>query len=233
MATPILNAVSKDLSYKLQDPVSAGTIDGERLTADERLVYITRAYRRLLRLVTMLYPALIARLFQNYYETGTGTTDASGEFDASTYAEVFTIYCKQPGDEEYSKAEFIPADIYLDVKNGYNAFYDPDINTSRYYWSNIGGKIKLLPAVQLNMELTTRANTAYLIESNGYGGAYDLDIPTEHTDLLLSFAAVEAYMDIGQMDMVQGFTNDVASQLQILASLKKDKEIKDETNEMD
>lgn len=231
MATPILNAVSKDLAYKLQDPVTAGTTDGERLTADERLVYITRAYRRLLRLVTMLYPALIEKLFQLYYETGVGTTDSSGEFDASTFAEVYTVYCKQPGDENYVKAEFIPADVYLDVKNGYNDFYTPDINTDRYYWSNIGGKIKLLPPLTLNLELADRANTAYNIETNGYGGDYDLDIPTEHTDLLLSFAAVEAYMDIGQTDMVQMFLTDASNQLQILAGIKKEKETKDEIDE--
>lgn len=233
MATPILEAVSKDLSYKLQDPVSSGTTNGERLTANERLVYITRAYRRLLRMVTMLYPALIAKLFNQYYNTTTITTSSSGTTDASAYAEVYTVYCKQPSDEDYSKADFMPADEYLDVKHGYNQFYNPDINSRQYYWSNIGGYVKLLPAVELDLEIAYRKNIAYLIESGGYGGATDVDIPTEHTDLLLSLAAVEGYMDIGQTDLVQMFASDVSSQLQILSGVKQEKEAKDEIEEND
>jgi len=36
MATPILDIVSKDLAYKLQDPVSSGTTNGVRISAADR-----------------------------------------------------------------------------------------------------------------------------------------------------------------------------------------------------
>ena len=54
MATPILDQISMDLAYKLQDPVSSGTGSGTRLSANERFRYIIRAYRRLMRMITIV-----------------------------------------------------------------------------------------------------------------------------------------------------------------------------------
>src|SRR4030067_1907264 len=97
MATPILNIVSKDLAYKLQDPVTSGTTNGLRLSAAERFRYILRSYRRLLRIVTMVHPSLIQKLFQNYYTSATGTSDINGVVSTMTYpAEFLSVYCKRP-----------------------------------------------------------------------------------------------------------------------------------------
>lgn len=232
MATTTLNRISKNIAAKLQDPVSLGTADGSRYTAADRLDYIIRAYRRLLRLVTMLYPELINNLFTNYYVIDYATTDSAGELDASAYAEVHGLYVKQPSDEVYVKATPVPASDHLTVSLGYNAFYKPDINTSQYFWSLIGGKIACLPAVQLNCKIENRKNTAYLIEGSGYDGSYDLDIPPDNTDLLVSLAAMEAYMDLGQTNMVTLYRQDTMDQLQLLAQTDKKNEKEDTTNEV-
>ncbi len=228
MATPILNSVSKDLAYKLQDPVSAGTSNGVRLSADERLRYILRAYRRLLRTITMLYPVLIQKLFQSYYVSTTGTTDSTGQITTLGFAEVFDVYCKEPSDEVYFKATFVTPDVYYDIETGQNSFYVPDLNTDRYYWTRISNDVLILPAVQLSYKIMYRADVALQVENGDYDGAYDLDVPTEHLDLILSFAAAEAYTDIGQINMVQAYQSDVNAQLSLLASLYQKKEKNDD-----
>jgi hypothetical protein len=232
MATPILEQVSKDLAYKLQDPVAGGTVDGLRVTADERLSYITRAYRRLLRLVTMLYPELIENLFSGYYVIDEVSSDNSGQISAAPYAEVHEVYCKEPSDERFTKAVAITANNHLSVAAGENAFYKPDINKKQYYWSLIGDYVTILPPVTYQAKLLNRKNTASLIETGGYGGTYDINVPTEHIDLLLSLAAAEGYLDIGQADMVNAYKQDVSEQLSILAQVNKKNEQQDTTNEV-
>lgn len=232
MATPILNKLSKDLAYKLQDPVSAGTANGVRLSASERLTYILRAYRRFLRLITMLYPNLIQKLFQSYYSQGTGTTDTVGKISTLGYAEVFDIYCREPDDEDYFKALFIAPNLYYDIQDGQNSFYTPDLNTNMYYWTQIESEIFILPAVTLQYKILYRMDIASLIENQmsgvGYGGAKDIDVPTEHLDLILSLASSEAYTDIGQPNMVQMYLADVNYQLGILNTVAKQKEKDDD-----
>lgn len=228
MATPILNQLSKDLAYKLQDPVSTGTANGARLSADERLRYILRAYRRLLRIVDMLYPSLIQKLFTDYFVSGTGTTNSSGKILSPGYAEIFDVYCKEPSDEIYYKATFISPEKFYDIETGQNKFYEPDLNTDRYYWTRNSTDIFILPAVTLDYKIVYRADVAADVESGGYNGASDIDMPTEYLDLLLSLACSEAYMDIGQFNLVQGYKADVNEQLAILTTNNQMKEKKDD-----
>jgi len=216
MATPILNQVSKDISYKLQDPVADGTADGLRYSALNRLGYITRAYRRFLRLVTMLYPDLVGKLFNGYYVITTATTDATGVLQTAGYSEVHEVFCKQPSDETYVRATYVLPTEFLSVKLGYNGFYKPDINNQNYYWTMLNNTVPLAPGVTLNLMFTYKKNIASVIEITGYNGSTDLDIPVEHTDLLTSLACGEAYMDLGQQDMLQMYNGDVNNQLQIL-----------------
>jgi len=230
MATPILDKISKDLAYKLQDPVSTGSSDGVRLTADERLGYILRGYRRLLRIITMLYPILIQKIFQSYYTPLTGTSTSTGVVSIINDAEVFDIYCKEPNDEEYFKATFIAPDLFYDVESGQNSFYQPDLNTDMYYWTRISADIKLLPALELDYKIIYRPDIIKQIETTGQGGVYDLDIPTEYQDLLLTLSASEGYIDIGQADMVQMHKNDLTEQLTLLVAVKQMKDKDDDKN---
>lgn len=224
MATPILEQVSLDLSYKLQDPASTGTSSGKRLTAAERLRYIKSGYRRLLRLVTLLHPALTDKMFKNYFVPYTGTTSSVGTLTFSN-AEIFDVYAKRPTDEDYTKAVYINASQYEDVKTGQNAFYNPSVDTAQYYWTIIQDSVYILPTITYTVKIMYRPDIA---SSLAYGGSTDIDIPTEFLDLLLSMASIEAYIDIGQLDIVQMLKADIGEQFSILANVKQEKEQKDE-----
>lgn len=227
MATPILEKISKDLAYKLQDPVSTGTANGVRLSASERLNYILRAYRRLLRVVTLLYPDLIQGLFTNYYSTTSGSTTTTGTISFSN-SELFDLYCKLPASAEYSRATYVSPEDFLDIKMGINKFYTPDLSNSLFFWTNINDVISVLPAVTLNYQINYRKDIAALVTSGGYGGATDIDVPTEHTDLILSFACAEAYLDLNELNLVNAYKQDANEQLSILASKTQKKESADE-----
>lgn len=227
MITSILNQLSKDLAYKLQDPVINGaTIDGKRITKDERLGYILRAYRRMIRIITSTYPQLLSKLSHLLFSNISINSNAAGIITSTfEFAEVYELYCKEPTHEAYTRAIPLKPDEFLAVKHGENAFYTPDLNTKTYYWSIIDNKVNILP------EITWNCNIQYRKPANPnltYNGSEDLSIPSEFIDILLSLACAEAYMDIGQADLVTMYTNDVNLQLGLLRAEKQEKEIKDE-----
>lgn len=233
MATPILDQVSIDLAYKLQDPVSTGSSNGIRLSAGERFRYIIRAYRRLLRMTMVLYPDLMQKMFHDFYAEKTGTSNTSGVISLSStnWSEIFEVFCKEPADEDYVRANFISPEDYLKVKLEENAFFTPSLNTDQYFWTRRSSDVHLLPTVQLSYQLTYRPDKAKDVEDGGQGGVTDIDISTEYLDMLLSLASAEAYMDIGQLDLVNAYNQDAAGQLGLLANVSNKTEIKDETDE--
>lgn len=232
MATPVLDQVSIDLAYKLQDPVVSGLSNGVRLSAGERFRYIIRAYRRLLRAITILYPDLIQKIYHDFYKPATGTTNSIGQITTLTdWSEVFEVFVKEPTDENYTKAYFISPEDFAKVEYGINTFYRGDLNTNKYYWTRRSDNIHIVPMVSLDYKVIYRPDTAAIIEGTGQGGAIDLDIATEYLDLLLSFASAEAYLDIGQGNVAGAYKQDVNEQLSLLAGLTNKMEKKDETTQ--
>jgi len=232
MATPILDQASMDLAYKLQDPVSSGTGSGTRLSADERFRYIIRAYRRLMRMITILYPDLMAKISHSFYATASGTSTTGGVVTHGAFSEIYEIFCKEASDEDYVRANFVVPEDFLKVFYEENAFYKPDLNTDQYYWTRRSdNSLLLMPAVQLQWVSSYRKDTAALMEAGGQGGDQDLELGTEYLDLLLSLACAEAYMDINQGDAVQAYRQDVNEQLALLANMSLKQEKKDEIRE--
>ncbi len=233
MATPILDQLSIDLAYKLQDPVSSGTGDGTRLSAAERFRYLIRAYRRFLRVIMGLYPDLMQKIYHDFYAEYSGTSTVAGVIslpDGTDWSEVYSVFCKETTDEDYVRASFVSPEDYLKVKHEENPFYSGDLNTDKYFWTRRSDDVYLLPAVQLAYTLTYRPDKAKQIEDDGQGGDYDFDVSTEYLDLVLSLACAEAYLDINQVDAVNAYNQDVATQLSLLANFSNKMDLKDETD---
>ena len=130
-----------------------------------------------------------------------------------------------PTDEEWSMATYVSPDEYVSTFTGYSDFYSPDYNSSTFYWSIIGDNVSLLPQLQYSVFFSYRTDIA---ASLSYTGDDDIDIPSIYWDIILSYAASEAYMDIGDAKMVNLYGGDVNQQLQLIATVKQDKEHKDE-----
>jgi len=218
MATPIIDSVSKDLAYKLQDPVTAGNVNGIRISAAERFRYILRAYRRLVRFVTLLFPNEINTLFPMFFTVINNNTNASGLYFLDPYfLEVYEVLAKEHSQEDYERVTYIEPTNWLSIEKSINAFYNPDLNTRTYYWTLLQQYLQIAPPTAYNIRISIRVDWPKHIENNGQGGSYDLDIPTEHIDLLLSLACSEAYLDIGQADLAALYLNDFNAHLQVLA----------------
>jgi len=225
MAAPNLISLSKDLAYKLQDPVASGTTNGERWTADGRLGYLRRAYRRLYRVLQQLYPELMHTVFKSFYKVATVTTSAVGQYTASAYDEVFEIFVKFPSDEEWNRATYISPEDYISTYTGYSDFYNPDYNTSTFYWTIMNDTIYILPGMEYEMFHSYRDDVASTLS---YTGDNDIDVPSEYWDIILSLAAQEAYMDVGDVNMVNIYKSDVDVQINFLNISKQQKEEDDE-----
>lgn len=228
MATPILNKVSKDLAYRLQDPVSAGSVDGARLTAAERLNYIARGYRRLLRFVDRVFPNLCPTLFERTLESIAGTTSPSGTIDISNYPKVFELYVKEQSSELYFKAIEVHPYNWESVKAGTNQLFKPDLNKNQVYWVEMNKTIYLTPPTTYIYRMLVRPDVINLVESTGYNGANDIDIKGENIDLLSTYAAAEAYSDIGETNKAQLLRQEVIDQLTVITQGEQTKERTDE-----
>jgi hypothetical protein len=138
---------------------------------------------------------------------------------------VYEVFCKLPGDEEWNRATRISPEEYVSTYTGYSDFYTPSYNNSTFYWSILDNKIYLLPGMEYNIFYSYRDDVA---SSLSYTTDNDIDMPSTYWDLILSLAAAEAYMDIGEVNMVNLYKADVNEQLQLLATDKQQKEEKDE-----
>jgi hypothetical protein len=231
MATPIIDALSKDLAYKLQDPVTSGTANGARISAAERFRYILRGYRRLVRVVTLLYPTLANRLLKKQFLVDSGDTNGLGIYPLGVYnqeAEIFEVLAKEPAQETYARATYVLPEDWNSVTGSINIFYIPDLNTRSYFWTLMDNKIRLSPPASYNLQISMRLDRAASIETGGQGGTYDIDLPTEQLDLILAAAATEAYLDIGQPDLANANLSDFMSQLQLLTANTQEDKAKNE-----
>ena len=222
MATPIIDQVSKDLAYKLQDPVTSGDKDhdGARISAAERFRYILRGYRRLVRAVTSLYPEMYNSIFWPFATEVGFTTNSAGVLSLSTYniAEVHEVLAKEPAQEDYVRATKLSPEEWLSTAGSVNAFYSPNLNNRTYYWIREATNLTLTPPVTFNVKLSLRWDRAKQMEASGQGGTYDIDMLTESLDLLLALAATEAYLDIGQPDLANAYLSDFTNQMQLLTT---------------
>jgi hypothetical protein len=177
-----------------------------------------------------MYPELMNTLFTKYNVIGTVDSNALGVVTQTALPniEVFSVYVKQPVEDEYKKAIRICIESALDVETGQNEFYTPDIDREQFYWYIEDSELNILPAITYNTKVLYRPDIASMAEAGGYAGSADIDMPSDHVDILLSQAAAEAYMDIGQVDMVNMYKNDVNEQLSIIAKKQQMDEKKDE-----
>jgi len=224
MATPILTKLSKHLAYKLQDPVASGTTDGTRFTADGRLLYLTRAYRQLLRIVVTLYPGLITKIFTLYYQDGSGNTTGTGTLTLTNAEEIYDLFVREPSSVDWIRCTYIEPKEYISTDVGYNVFFKPDLNNYTYYYSIINNIVKILPQTLYETKYLFRSDIISTIETDGYTGTQDLDIPITYEDLLLALASSEAYLDLGEINLSQSYMNNFFAQFQILSTANQKKE---------
>ena len=223
MATPVLNKISKDLSYKIFDPVSSGADDGHTFSRELRLAYINRAYGKLIRTLEIIHPK-ITKVFKDYYkfielsETDTGTFPLEQGYD------VFQVYYKTEEDNGPYKANYLDPANYMTAKLGINSFYEPT-QTDRY-WTIIDNSVMLLPNNVEYLDVTAFCRSNF--PGFEYEGSTDIKIPGDYEDLLITMAALEAMSDKGEVTKYELYTRTLTAQLALIAESKRMESIKEE-----
>lgn len=216
-----VKALSKALSVKLQDSVSAGDSNGNRYTADDRLTYINSGYKRLGFLVKSLYPEIYKEVFPDLLLISSTVTSASdGTYDYSVLNAdcIKELFCKLPSDEDWNRATYICLEDFLSVKNRMNKFYVPAAESQNYYWTIQQDKINILPELELSINFTY---TRELYEFT-YAGSDDILIPSEFHHLVVNLACYEAFTDLGDQK-AQIYLQDTNNSLAVLtAQLRKE-----------
>ena len=225
MATPNLEQLSRELAYKLQDPVSSGSADGVRLRADNRLQYINAGYRRLINLTQTLYPELISRIFNNSDSVITLTSNSSGVVTGLDYIEVYDILVRWPsGPTSAVYAYPLDPDEYLGVVGNVNqSFASPDLNTHTIYWTILDGDISIFPKIEYN-EVTIRykkdiVDFAYTTQ--------ELNVSKIYWEIILALAASVATNDLGEFNLSQAYYNDALTQLNVFNAKQQQREVED------
>jgi len=228
MATGDINKeLSRQFSYRIQDPVATGSEEGVRTSSTARLLYLLRAHRKLIRLIRILSPTQQVKIFRDYFKTALVDTDDSGVLSASDYLEPKQIFVKyDTGSEDWIEAEEVAVEDWQTVSTGQSAFCTPNLEQEKIYWTLIDNEIRIVPEVQYSL------NISYLMTPPSYISlsANDLLITVDHYDLLLNTACSEFYLDAGDINLSTAYKNQVIEDIKLLAEEKQAKERKDEKN---
>ncbi len=245
MATPVLDKLSKDLSFKIFDPVSNGNDDGRVFSKALRLSYINRAYGKLIRTLEVIHPK-ITKVFKDYYqivEAGDLTDYQEGGVGNSGDGNVYTLdkpydvydvyYC--PSDEaglDMKRADYVDPDNFLPTQLGLNDLYSASVENRK--WSIIDSKVVLLPAQgsskYFNVKLFCRNYFPEFVHAGDEtpaNPAVEIAIPNDYKDILITMAAIEAMSDRGMSGKYQLYTATLNGQLQLIAQGKVNADIEE------
>lgn len=217
MAGEINKDLSKQLAYKIQDPVATGDLNGIRVTGLARLSLLHRAQRKLLRLVEDLDKDLISNILDLGYVVGTSSN--AGIVSVDNYYDVYEVFVKPDGVETWTRAEYIEQADWATVITGQSDFYNPDLDGNRFYWGWVNDRIEIMPAVQYDVLLTY---IPALLEPTY--STNDINILDVYYDLLLNIAASEFHLDVGDEPRAKIYLDLVKDDILLI----KQRKLKDE-----
>lgn len=214
MATPILDNLNIELSYKIFDPVETAEANGEIFSNFLRVSYINRAYSKLIRTLEIVHPDINA-VVSNFYQLLPVQTYLQDALPLPENIDPFELYYRPNERGQLTKAKSITAPEYLSVKAGRDSFYTPTL--SERYWTIINGYIKVLPE-----NITAYYDCQAMVKQNytTIGGDIDINIPANYYDMVLNLAAMEAMADKGDFQTYQIYANMFNNDIAMIARLK-------------
>jgi len=241
--TPVLDRLSKDLSFKLFDPVTDGNDDGRVYSKELRLSYINRGYGKLVRTLEIIHPKIV-KVFKDYYQIveagnldtySSGNPTTEGEGNAYTLPhpyDVYDVYYEASGEAggDMERADYLDPDNFLPTKLGLNDLYKATSDNRK--WSVIDNKVILLPEgsnnYYYNVKLFVRNYFPHFRQDPDVGETLsDIGIPNDYQDILITMAAIEAMSDRGMSAKYQLYTSTLNTQLQLIAQDKINADIEE------
>lgn len=216
-----IKSLDIELSIKVGDYVGDNG-DGNLFSQNMRLKYLERAYNKTIRLLSLAMDKYAPEFARRYYTKLFMKSDIKNseiEFtEGYSVIEQVTVSVIIPGGN--GKAETISAmksdnDIYLTTKAGLNTQRKPSLENKLVYYSIVNNKIVLLPQVEYqSCEILYKKDGEKISSIND-----KIPLETNYTDLILSFAAAEAMVDLGRGDKANAFYDDAYSQVKLLQQI--------------
>jgi hypothetical protein len=213
-----VKSLDTELSIKIGDYVSDNG-DGELFTQATRLKYIERAYNKTTRLLNLAMdkyaPEFAKRVYTlEFKNVKNGEIIFSSGY--STIEQVVVAY-KIPDTQKGTVSVAMKSEntTYLTTAYGINAQKRPDIKNGLIYYSIVNNKILLLPVYDYDTcNILYRKDGEKIEDINA-----KIPFETNYIDLLLSFAAAEAMVDLGRGDKANAFYDDAYSQIKLLQTI--------------
>jgi len=236
MAQDNLKKLSKDLAFKIFDPVNSGEDDGKIFFREHRLGYLTRAYGQLVRTLEIIH-SNITKVFKDYHKILTvgdlvrdeyGQTAAPGK--GTTYEldkpwHVFDVYYAETKGGQTKRADYIEPENYMPAKIGVNKHYIPD-NDNRF-WTITNNAVMFLPVDVEYYDIILFVRNYFPEFSFGLGG--DLNIPQDYMDILITMAAMEAMSDKGDQTKYALYDKTLEKQLALINLGKQTENLREES----
>lgn len=235
MAQDNLKKLSKDLSFKIFDPVNAGEDDGKVFLREHRLGYISRAYGQLVRVLEIIHPS-ITKVFKNYHklieagdltiaENGTTITAGTGSvYQLDKPWHIIDVYYAETSGGTKKRADYISPENYMPARIGINKHYVP--STEDRFWTLMDNAIKLLPVDGGYYDVTLFVRNYF--PAFAFGTDVDVDIPEDYMDILITMAAIEAMSDKGDGTKYKLYTDTLTGQLNLISASKQREDLNEE-----
>ena len=220
MDTPRYDSLLRALAFKLRDPVAAtdGNEDGKIFKLDSKANYINRGYGAMRRKVGSIVSSP-EKIFPDFYlivekDTPQGDFTSTAIEDLSislldiveddSVFDINDIYLRIL-DSDFvfqgiKQATWIDPESYIAAKYGTSQIYKANDEAHQYFWSVINGNIVFIAE-------NNRAEKAILFLKNATPqfshAEKELIIPREYNDFLLTCAAYEAMIDLGDNKSIQ------------------------------
>lgn len=217
----LVKDLDNQLSIKIGD-FTRDNGDGILFTGPQRLKYLERAYNKTVRLLNISMEKYAPQFTKRHYELKLNVENNQVTFNEgySKINQIVVIYENEDDQREYKTfVSKLEEESYLATKYKLNEQRQPSFESKIIYYSIINDKINLLPEAifPYNYKNITILYNKDGIEIDSINDKIALE--KGYIDLVLSFAAGEAMVDLGRGDKANAFFDDAYSQIKILQQL--------------
>lgn len=209
------------LSLKIGDYVNDNG-DGLIFTQLARLNYLEKAYNKTVRLLNISMEKYAPQFAKRHYLINIDNIINSKVRIENGYSKISQIvvhYDNEEGQQYTTFAAKLDEESFLATKYKLNDQRSPDFKEKIIYYSVINDEIHFLPESD-NYFIYRKVNILFLKDGIEIKSVNDeISLEKNYIDLILSFAAAEAMVDLGRGDKANAFYDDAYSQIKLLQQL--------------
>jgi len=210
--------VARELAIKIGDKVS-GDGDGTIFWSEDRMRYISRAYGKLMRILSMAMrkykPDFVLPLVPINKKFKDPAFSNPVSFEGVKLVDVKELIVTLPGTAGKAIASRLDPANYNQTRFGLNEINKPDVTKKSIFYSLIDSEIYILPD---NGKYTEADVMAVVDLPDTLTVEDDLPIDKVYADLLITLAAIEAMNDLPHPQKVGLYRQELLDQVSVITA---------------